>query len=335
MVVDNTVQWLQLNLKETGLPVGFEYFTMNPNIPAGSLPLQGGLYSRLAYSDLWEWVQKQTGYLKAESEWQELAVSNSGNVPFYSSGDGSTTFRVPALKCWVRGASSISEVGGYLTAGLPNITGSMGLAGAPISNANNRNLYPSILNGVFEIQEGQEEHWAGEHKANTFSKDAIIFNAFLSNPIYGASDTVQPPSIVGLWCVKAYGTVTNVGSTDVANLAQGLTQTETRISALETNKVDKAGNAWVVESYRNGTEWYRVWSDGWVEQGGYFEKKRDTALTVTFLKPYVDNEYTFACMLARENGSTPKLTTKTTTGFSMYTASWDYDMYWRTEGKGA
>ena len=33
MIVDNTVQWLQLNLKETGLPVGFEYFTMNPNIP--------------------------------------------------------------------------------------------------------------------------------------------------------------------------------------------------------------------------------------------------------------------------------------------------------------
>lgn len=91
----------------------------------------------------------------------------------------------------------------------------------------------------------------------------------------------------------------------------------------------------VVTSYRSGTSWYRVWSDGWVEQGGYFEKKRDTALTVTFLKPYVDNEYTFACMIARENGSTPKLITKTTTGFSMKTDSWDYDMYWRTEGKGA
>ena len=119
MVVDNTVQWLQLNLKETGLPVGFEYFTMNPNIPAGSLPLQGGLYSRLAYPDLWEWVQKQTGYLKAESEWQELAVSNGGNVPFYSKGDGSTTFRVPSLKCWVKGANGIEEVGSYLSAGLP------------------------------------------------------------------------------------------------------------------------------------------------------------------------------------------------------------------------
>lgn len=99
MVVDNTVQWLQLDLRETGLPVGFEYFTTNPNIPAGSLPLQGGLYSRLAYPDLWAWVQTQQGYLIEESAWQAKAATNGGNVPFYSKGDGTTTFRVPALKC--------------------------------------------------------------------------------------------------------------------------------------------------------------------------------------------------------------------------------------------
>lgn len=293
MVVDNTVQWLQLNLKETGLPVGFEYFTMNPNIPAGSLPLQGGLYSRLAYPDLWEWVQTQKGYLIEESAWQAKATDNGGNVPFYSSGDGSTTFRVPSLKCWVKSGSSISEVGSYLEAGLPND-----------SNA-----------------------------GGTQAKE-IGFDASRSNKIYGNSDTVQPQSIVGLWCVKAYGTVTNVGSTDVANISTGLAQAETRISSLETNKVDKAGNAWVVESYRNGTEWYRVWSDGWIEQGGYFEKQQDTALTVTFLKPYVDVNYTLSDLVLRTNGSTPKIDTRTATGFSMGTASRDYDMYWRTEGKG-
>ena len=91
----------------------------------------------------------------------------------------------------------------------------------------------------------------------------------------------------------------------------------------------------VVTSYRSGTSWYRVWSDGWIEQGGYFEKERDTALTVTFLKPYADENYTLTDMLARYNGSMPKLVTKTTTGFTMITNSWDYDMYWRTEGKGA
>lgn len=217
MVVDNTVQWLQLNLKETGLPVGFEYFTMNPNIPAGSLPLQGGLYSRLAYPDLWEWVQKQTEYLKAESEWQELAVSNGGNVPFYSKGDGSTTFRVPSLKCWVKGASSISEVSGYLAAGLPNIEGQLGLWGT-------EKQY-STTSGAFSTNNGAMEYGGDHSKADGLIAD---FDASLSNPIYGTSDTVQPSSIVGLWCVKAYGTVTNVGSTDVSAIAQGLTELETR-----------------------------------------------------------------------------------------------------------
>lgn len=219
MVVDNTVQWLQLNLKETGLPVGFEYFTMNPNIPAGSLPLQGGLYSRLAYPDLWEWVQKQSGYLKAESEWQELAVSNGGNVPFYSSGDGSTTFRVPSLKCWVKGASSISEVSEYLAAALPNIEGQLGLWGT-------EKQY-STTSGAFSTNNGALEYGGGHIQDAGLIAD---FNASLSNPIYGASDTVQPPSIVGLWCVKAYGTVTNVGSTDVAAIAQGLTRVENKLN---------------------------------------------------------------------------------------------------------
>lgn len=281
MVVDNTVQWLQLNLKETGLPVGFEYFTMNPNIPAGSLPLQGGLYSRLAYPDLWAWVQTQQGYLIEESAWQTKAAANGGNVPFYSKGDGTTTFRVPSLKCWVKGADSISEVGGYLAAGLPNIEGQLGLWGT-------EKRY-STTSGAFSTNNGALEYGAGHVQDDGLIAD---FNASLSNPIYGSSDTVQPSSIVGLWCVKAYGTVTNVGSTDVSNIATGLTELETRFSTLENSKVDKEGAAWVVESYRNGTEWYRVWSDGWIEQGGSITTAlQDTTITVTLLKVMADTNY--------------------------------------------
>ena len=126
IITDGTVIW-RVQTITSGLPVGFQYFQTNPNVPAGSLPLLGGEYSRTTYADLWAWVQTQSGYLLEESAWQAKAAANGGNVPFYSKGDGSTTFRVPALKCWVRGANSINEVGGYLAAGLPNITGGFGL----------------------------------------------------------------------------------------------------------------------------------------------------------------------------------------------------------------
>lgn len=270
----------KVDVSQYAMPVGFEAFTTNPNLQAGWLPLLGGEYSRTAYADLWAWVQTQQGYLIEESAWQAKAAANSGNVPFYSKGDGSTTFRVPSLKCWVKGASSISEVSEYLAAGLPNIEGQLGLWGT-------EKRY-STTSGAFSTNNGTLEYGGGHAPDDGLIAD---FNASLSNPIYGSSDTVQPPSIVGMWLVKAYGTVTNVGSTDVANISTGLTQAETRISSLETNKVDKAGNAWVVESYRNGTKWYRVWSDGWVEQSDSATFGGQSGTTITFFHPFRDTNF--------------------------------------------
>ena len=222
-VNDGTVKWGVKNIQDAsklGLPVGFEAFTVNPNLQAGWLPLLGGEYSRTAYADLWAWVQTQQGYLIEESAWQAKAAANGGNVPFYSKGNGSTTFRIPALKCWMRGAGSISEVGGYLAAGLPNITGQTSYGSDPSDS-----YAPA---GAFYREKTSRRtlQWY----AGSDSLDSVSISASLSNPIYGASDTVQPPSIVGLWCVKAYGTVTNVGSADVANIASGLTSLETRFS---------------------------------------------------------------------------------------------------------
>lgn len=220
-LTDNTAQWGVRKLtkfqENSGIPVGFEYFSTNPNIPMGSLPLFGGEYSRTVYADLWSWVQEQTGYLIEESVWQEKSASNDGNVPFYSKGDGITTFRVPSLKCWVKGANGIEEVGSYLSAGLPNITGTLRTL---------EDWQAGIATGAFLQTKTQSATYSGGNS----SAGLINMDASRSNPIYGNSDTVQPKSIVGMWLVKAYGTVTNVGSTDVANIAQGLTELETKAS---------------------------------------------------------------------------------------------------------
>lgn len=288
----------KVDVSQYAMPVGFEYFTINPNLPAGCIPLLGGEYSRTAYADLWAWVQTQNGYLLEESAWQAKAAANGGNVPFYSKGDGTTTFRVPALKCWVRGANSISEVGGYLAAGLPNITGSTtGALNGTLGTFSSQDTPYHKNTGALSVTTDGKAYGlighSGEDSRN--SNVSVNIDASLSSPIYGSSDTVQPPSIVGLWIVKAYGTVTNVGSTDVANISTGLSQAETRISLLETSKVDKEGAAWVVESYRNGTEWYRVWSDGWVEQGGVilFNSFSNLAQTITFPTAFTTTNYIF------------------------------------------
>ena len=206
--------------KMGGIPVGFEYFSMNPNVPQGSLPLLGGEYNRATYPDLWTWVQSQTGYCKTESEWQTLSAANNGNVPFYSSGDGSTTFRVPSLKCWVKGANgTVSEVGSYLEAGLPNITGDFTLSPrwlyhSPSHTSGSRQLISDAQTGAF--YQVWKDQWGSdiiaEEASNVFDWPNIGFDASLSNSIYGNANTVVPESIVGMWLVKAYGTVEETGT---------------------------------------------------------------------------------------------------------------------------
>ena len=45
--------------------------------------------------------------------------------------------------------------------------------------------------------------------------------------------------------------------------------------------VNAASRGYLVESYRNGTEWYRVYSDGWIEQGGAVTGA-NAIVTITF-----------------------------------------------------
>ena len=198
-----------------GLPVGFEYFTINKNIRTGSLPLLGGLYSRELYADLWSWVQEQPGYLISETEWQQKSQANNGNVPFYSSGDGSTTFRVPSLKCWVKGANGIEEVGSYLEAGLPNITGTL---------EKKSGAYPLLLGHYTELNQDGALWTTSEYDNHNItpgptSPNKLLggfnFDASRSNPIYGKSTVVQPESIVGLYCVIAFSTISNTGNLDI------------------------------------------------------------------------------------------------------------------------
>ncbi len=50
-------------------------------------------------------------------------------------------------------------------------------------------------------------------------------------------------------------------------------------------------HAIITESYVNGNSWYRVWSDGWCEQGGSGSGGRATAYTIDLLKPYNNTNY--------------------------------------------
>lgn len=63
----------------------------------------------------------------------------------------------------------------------------------------------------------------------------------------------------------------------------------------------------VVETYRNGNSWYRVWSDGWIEQGGYLA----AAGTIQLLKEYRYANYNVS--LSPIAAADPYVSARTTT----------------------
>ena len=76
----------------------------------------------------------------------------------------------------------------------------------------------------------------------------------------------------------------------------------------------------IIESYQNGQSWYRVWSDGWCEQGG-ITNFEGTNKEVLFLKPYRDVNYTVTMALGVQNdtgiwGSEIACWDRTATGFT-------------------
>ena len=71
-------------------------------------------------------------------------------------------------------------------------------------------------------------------------------------------------------------------------------------NASTTSTATSSKPAVVVQNYRNGKNWYRVWSDGWIEQGGMNSKDNTT---VNLLKPFQNTNYGILYALDYGTGS--------------------------------
>lgn len=73
--------------------------------------------------------------------------------------------------------------------------------------------------------------------------------------------------------------------------------------ATTTSSASSGKVAVVVENYVNGTSWYRVWSDGWIEQGGQVSAVAYDSNTknLTFLKGFSNTNYTFTACTQSQN----------------------------------
>jgi microcystin-dependent protein len=182
-----------------GVPLGAILpLAHNSTIPAGYLLCDGAAYSRTMFPDLF------------------AAIGTT-----YGAGDGSTTFNVPDYNAAKRFAQGDTVAGTVKNAGLPNIEGSA-------TNQSNRGFIHSngIVSGALKKGDNMGTVGIG---STTETNYALAFDASLSNSIYGASNTVQPPALTARYIIKAFdGQTPDSALIDITQYANELAGKATR-----------------------------------------------------------------------------------------------------------
>lgn len=248
-----------------GVPIGQVFPVLDGIVPSDALPLTGGLYSRAIYSALWDWVNEHAAErLVTEEVWQATKTANEGKwVPQYSTGDGSTTFRMPLWNSYTSGTSDTDLVGSYVTDTQRNITGL--LAPRTITNRD-RNLFINASStwdtgyqtlsdmGAFRIK---DISWSGSHlPIQTASEDlsnyktsGIDFDGSRSVGTDHTGSEVRPKTGYILWCVKARCGWTNLENIDISSLQ---TQVDTLTQQMGDAALKGSANTFTKNNIFNG-----------------------------------------------------------------------------------
>lgn len=163
-VIEETDQNINALIGYVPIGVVFPYCATTP--PVNYLICDGSVYEKSAYPELYAII---------------------GNA----FGGDDTTFAVPNLTDrFIQGGLNVGET---KEAGLPNIEGSLGMTDSGGSGG----MTPTgaFANTMF-YDDGAANTGSGSKRYK------VSFDASLSNPIYGASETVQPPSVVLLYIIK-------------------------------------------------------------------------------------------------------------------------------------
>ena len=265
--------WGYAGARGSGKRVGEVYFSQSKNATdnPGALPLfTGELVSNAnnIYPEFYTWVSNHPELCVTQAQY-ESKTSQYGECPFYVLDTTNHTIRLPKLVNYIKMANTTNGVT-QSAAGLPDhqhspiyLDGSNSDTGDP---------------GNYVITDYVE--YNGNRTISNSRTGSVT-----DTSVYGKSSTVTPAHTTVFPWVCAYQ------SAIPASTAQAAEFLETMSSKVDNSDLSEV--VCVVETWRSGTEWYRIWSDGWCEQGGYYTNTLSSAgnVTVNFYKEFTDTNY--------------------------------------------
>lgn len=240
-------------------------------------------------------------------------------------------FRVPLIKdgTVIQQALSDSELGKAYNAGLPNIEATLAQQNAWAAVGRK----DSLSGAFYSIDSDESGGYPGDGAKTSENFRQLGFDSSLSNSIYGNSDTVQPNAVALRYFVVVANGQANESMMDWSAWASNL---QSKLNKDHSN--DEKPYVTEVSDKSILPSWYRVWSDGWCEQGGsLFNNKSTLTYSATFLKAYIKNDYSITTSLtSTATGSSTvrvgALASRTNTGFSMFIPSTAAELSWVANG---
>ena len=215
------------------------------------------------------------------TEYESIVSANGSCRCFGWDGAAAAVFKVPKLNDVYIMAGTAASAGEFIDESLPNIIGSTGFSlVVPISGTASGAFKKSTVSSV-GISSG----------GNNYGSGVLNLDASDSSAVYQDGAKVRPDSI-------RYRAMVQIatGATDEA--LETCTGVLADVAGLKEDKANtdlsNCTKPYVTETYHSGTEWYRVWSDGWIEQGG---ATAGGGTTTTLLKPFADTTYSIQCTL--------------------------------------
>ena len=130
------------------------------------------------------------------------------------------------------------------------------------------------------------------------SNYATAGTAGTSSATSGSSLAVPYVTVNAQGHVTGYGTHTHT----VSGFATVNGHTWTTTKGTTSSGASSTNPAVIVTTYRSENSWYRVWSDGWIEQGGTCSKTANWYAKATFPKAFTTTQYTLVSR-GNENSS--------------------------------
>lgn len=120
----------------------------------------------------------------------------------------------------------------------------------------------------------------GQSVAGSAGFNGIVTAGITTDPAKSGLVVANAGVVPDGWALYYYvgETVQNANLIDAGRMQEQITN------------INASSRGYLVESYVNGRSWYRVYSDGWCEQGGQITVT-EAATNITLLKSYKDNNY--------------------------------------------